>query len=124
MSLAEDIKAKALELGFDLAGITGAALIDNEQFKLLTDWLAFGYAGRMNYMHRNLDKRTNPAKLLENAQSVICVGLNYTPPRTQKEPPEQISPMGKVANYARYEDYHIFIKKRLGKLVDFISSAC
>jgi epoxyqueuosine reductase len=80
MGLAEDIKSKALELGFDLVGITGAGPIDNEQYKVFTDWLALGYAGRMNYMRENLDKRTNPAKLLDNAQSVISVGLNYTPP--------------------------------------------
>ena len=91
MSLAEDIKAKALESGFDVVGITDAAPIDNEQFNFFTDWLAFGYAGRMNYMRKNIDKRTNPAKLLEHAQSVICIGLNYTPPKTQKQPPEQIS---------------------------------
>jgi len=30
--------------------------------------------------------------------------------------------MGKVANYAQYEDYHPFIKKRLRKLSEFISS--
>ena len=144
MSLAEDIKAKALESGFDLAGITDAAPIDNEQFKLLTDWLALGYAGRMNYMRENLDKRTNPAKLLENAESVICVGLNYTPPagrgtrgegretrgegRETKDEGRETKdegrrPMGRVANYARYEDYHLFMKKQLRKLVDFISSA-
>ncbi len=80
MSLAEDIKAKGLELGFDAVGITDAAPIANEQFKLLADWVAFGYAGRMNYMRENLDKRANPAKLLKSARSVICVGLNYTPP--------------------------------------------
>jgi epoxyqueuosine reductase len=142
MSLAEEIKAKALESGFDLVGITGAGPIDNEQFRLFTDWLALGYAGRMNYMRQNLDKRTNPAKLLENAQSVICVGLNYTPPpdrgtrderrrtrderrRTRDETGHLPSsrPMGRVANYAQYEDYHLFIKKQLYKLVDFISSA-
>jgi len=122
MSLAEDIKAKAFELGFDLAGITDAAPIDDEQFKLLADWVAFGYAGRMNYMRENLDKRTNPAKLLNNARSVICVGLNYTPPKTQERPPEPTDPMGRVANYAQYEDYHSFIKKQLRKLSDFISS--
>jgi len=122
MSLAQNIKAKALELGFDLVSITDTAPIDNKQFELFTDWLALGYAGRMSYMRKNLDKRTNPAKLLEHAQSVICVGLNYTPPKTQKQPPESTSPMGRVANYARYEDYHLFIKKRLRKLVDFISS--
>ena len=37
MSLAEEIKAKALELGFDLVGITDAAPIDNKQFELFTD---------------------------------------------------------------------------------------
>jgi epoxyqueuosine reductase len=122
MSLAEDIKAKILELDFDLVGITDAGPIDNEQFKLLTDWLAFGYAGRMNYMRENLDKRTNPAKLLSSAQSVICVGLNYTPPQDQKQQQATTAPMGRVANYAQYEDYHIYIKKQLRKLVDFISS--
>ena len=123
MSLAEDIKAKALESGFDLVGITGAGPIDNEQYKVFTDWLAFGYAGRMSYMRQNLDKRTNPARLLENARSVICVGLNYTPPPERGTRDEGRRPMGRVANYARYEDYHVFIKNRLRILVDFISSA-
>jgi len=128
MSLAEDIKAKALESGFDLVGITDAGPIDNKQFKLLTDWLALGYAGRMNYMRENLDKRTNPAKLLKGAKSVICVGLNYKPSSDQGTRDESSHlpssrPMGKVANYARYEDYHVFIKKGLGKLVDFMNSA-
>ena len=134
MGLAEDIKAKALALGFDVAGITDAAPIDNRQFKLLADWVAFGYAGRMNYMRENLDKRANPAKLLKSARSVICVGLNYTPlsdrgtrderRRTRDETGHlpSSSPMGRVANYAQYEDYHSFIKRQLRNLVDFISS--
>ncbi|MDH4241445.1 MAG: tRNA epoxyqueuosine(34) reductase QueG, partial [Phycisphaerae bacterium] len=121
--MAEDIKAKALEFGFDHVGITDAAPIDREQFIFLNDWLALGYAGRMDYMHRNLDKRTNPAKLLEDAKSVISVGLNYTPPSDRGTRDERRRPMGRVANYARYEDYHVFIKKGLGKLVDFISLA-
>jgi epoxyqueuosine reductase len=121
MGLAEDIKAKGFEFGFDVVGITDAAPMDEEQFKLLTDWVAFGYAGRMNYMRENLDKRTNPAKLLNNARSVICVGLNYTLSKIQKQPPESTGPVGRVANYAQYEDYHSFIKKQLHKLTDFIS---
>ena len=135
MTLAQDIKQKAIELGFDLAGITDASALNNEQFELFTDWLAFGYAGRMDYMRKNLDKRTSPAKLLKNAQSVICLGLNYTPPpargtrnerRTHR--PSSIvhlpssRPTGRVANYAQYEDYHSFIKKQLRKLIVFISS--
>lgn len=122
MNLADSIKQKARQLGFDLVGITDASPIDADHFKLFTDWLDSGYAGRMSYMHQNLNKRTNPAKLLENAQSLIVVGLNYTPPKTRKEPPEATEPKGRVANYARYEDYHPFIKKELRKLTDFITS--
>jgi len=76
--LAEDIKQKALELGFDLAGITDASPIDARQVELLASWLKFGFAGQMDYMHRNFEKRIDPSKLLKNTQSVICVGLNYT----------------------------------------------
>ncbi|UCE99971.1 MAG: tRNA epoxyqueuosine(34) reductase QueG [Planctomycetota bacterium] len=133
MSLAEEIKQKAIELGFDLVGISDASALDNKQFELFTDWLAFGYAGRMNYMRKNLDKRTNPAKLLKNAQSVICVGLNYTPPclpslRASQRDARQShlhhrpAPMGRVANYALYEDYHPFIKNQLRELTKFITS--
>jgi len=133
MGLAEDIKQKAFQLGFDLAGITDASPLNNQQFKLFTDWLAFGYAGRMDYMRDNLDKRTNPAKLFKNVQSIICLGLNYTPPpydqslrarhsRAKQSQPDDAAPMGTVANYARYEDYHPFIKKQLRKLTDFIAS--
>jgi epoxyqueuosine reductase len=122
MSLAQDIKQKAIELGFDLADITDTSALNNEQFKLFTGWLAFGYAGRLDYMRKNLDKRTSPAKLLKNAQSVICVGLNYTPPKTQLKPTDTTTPTGSVASYAQYEDYHLFIKKQLRKLTDFISS--
>ena len=122
MSLAEDIKQKALELGFDLVGITNASLIDAKQVKLLADWLKAGYAGQMNYMHRNFQKRINPAKLLEGAQSVICVALNYTPSETQPKSTEPDVPTGRVANYAQYKDYHSFIKQRLRKLTEFIIS--
>ncbi|MFA5238757.1 MAG: tRNA epoxyqueuosine(34) reductase QueG [Phycisphaerae bacterium] len=122
MTLAQDIKDKALQLGFDLVGITDASPLDSEQFEFFTDWLALGFAAQMDYMRNNLDKRTNPAKLLKNAQSVICLALNYTPPKIKKAPAASATPSGTVANYAQYEDYHHFIKKQLRQLTDFISS--
>jgi epoxyqueuosine reductase len=123
MSLSQDIKRKALELGFDLIGITDISPIDIKQIELLTEWLKSGCAGQMSYLHSNFEKRTQPAKLLENAQSIICVGLNYKPPKQKPKPPDATTSIGKVANYAQYEDYHPFIKKRLRKLTEFISSA-
>jgi len=121
MSLAKDIKQRAIELGFDLVGITGVWPIDSQQRDFLAVWLKSGYAGQMNYLHRNFEKRINPANLLENAQSVICVGLNYKPLK-QKLKSLNDATMGKVASYAQYEDYHLFIKTQLRKLIDFITS--
>ncbi len=122
MSLTQDIKHKTIELGFDLVGITDSTPIDDRQSAALATWLQSGFAGRMDYMHRNLDKRLSPARLMEGARSVIVVGLNYTPPELPAELPGETPPTGRVANYALYEDYHPFIKERLRKLVTFLDS--
>ena len=111
-----------IELGFDLVGVTDASPIDTRQAEFFAWWLKSGFAGQMEYMHRNLQKRLDPAKLLENAQSVIVVGLNYTPPKHEQKPLDTDLPTGRVASYAQYEDYHSFIKERLCELVDFIKS--
>ncbi|MHC4115070.1 MAG: tRNA epoxyqueuosine(34) reductase QueG [Planctomycetota bacterium] len=121
MNLTDAIKNKAIELGFDLAGITTAAPIQTEQVRHFANWLNAGFASDMQYMQRNLEKRFAPARLLENAQSVIVVCLNYTPLPTE-EKQESDACVGRVANYALYEDYHLFITKRLHKLADFITS--
>ncbi|MHC4436806.1 MAG: tRNA epoxyqueuosine(34) reductase QueG, partial [Planctomycetota bacterium] len=120
--MSQDINHKAVELGFDLFGVTDAAAIDAEQAEIFTQWLKSGFAGQMHYMHRNLQKRLNPTRLFENARSVIVVGLNYTPPKHKSIPPVTDAPMGRVAGYAQYEDYHSFVKERLRKLADFAKS--
>ena len=117
MSLSQDIKHKTIELGFDLVGVTDASAIPARQSAALAMWLQSGFAGQMDYMHRNLQKRLSPAKLMEGAQSVIVVGLNYTPPELPPAPPT-----GRVANYALYDDYHQFVKQRLRYLVAFLNS--
>jgi len=122
MSLSQDIKHKTIELGFDLLGVTDASPIDAGQAEFFAEWLKSGFAGQMDYMRRNLQKRLDPARLFENAQSVIVVGLNYTPPKHKSKPPGAAAPAGRVAGYAQYEDYHSFIKERLYKLTDFIKS--
>ena len=120
MRSSESIKQKAIELGFDIVGITTAEAIDQEHIEYLRNWLDSGCAAKMKYMHRNFEKRVNPGELLEGAESVICVGLNYKPAAST----ESISSegFGRVANFALYEDYHVFIKKMLNELVGFISS--
>lgn len=120
MNLTKEIKAKALELGFDLVGITDASAIEARQSQYLEDWLKQGFAAQMNYMQRNFEKRINPCELLENAQSVICVGLNYNRAYPKQKTPMPAKPLGRISTHAQYQDYHGFIKKLLRKLADFI----
>jgi epoxyqueuosine reductase len=122
MGLSQEIKHKAIELGFDLFGVTDASPVDAKQTEIFTRWLKSGFEGQMDYMHRNLQKRLDPAKLFENAQSVIVVGLNYAPPKHKPGPPDTAATTGRIAGYAQYEDYHSFIKERLRKLLDFIKT--
>lgn len=133
MSLSQEIKHKTIELGFDLVGVTDAAPVDARQAETFRIWLKSGFAGGMEYMHRNLQKRLGPARLMEGAQSVIVVGLNYTPPkfrgqgnRETAEEGRQTSlehqESGRVSNYALYEDYHPFVKERLSELIGRLDS--
>jgi epoxyqueuosine reductase len=122
MNLTEAVKQKVRLIGFDLVGITDASQIDTAQLDFFTNWLKAGSAATMLYMHRNIKKRFNPAELLEDAQSVVVVALNYKPPETQQSTKGKTTPTGRIADYAQYRDYHPFIKSCLRELIDFIAS--
>lgn len=122
MNLTKTIKQKAIEIGFDLIGITDTSPIDQTHAKYLTDWLNSGFAGQMTYMHNNFNKRTNPAELLKNAKSVICTAINYKPSANNTPKPKHPLPAGKISTYAQYTDYHTFLKNKLRHLASFITS--
>lgn len=117
MDITTSIKDKTLEIGFDLVGITTAEPLDDSHVGHLRSWLDSGYAADMGYMHRNFEKRINPAALLDGAKSVICVGLNYAVDDGEFVDTPEIA---RIAKFALYEDYHGFIKDRLRELAGFI----
>jgi len=120
MTIEQSIKHKAIALGFDLVGIASAAPLDAAYAAYHADWLRRGCADGIKHLHRNNDKRFAPAKLLEGAQSVVCVALNYRP-HPYEAPAGRSLP---VARYALYDDYHEFIKTRLNALAAYIQSLC
>jgi epoxyqueuosine reductase len=93
--------------GFALAGVSPCA--PPPRADLLRPWLADGLAGSMEWMHRNVELREDPAGLLPGAASIICVADRY-------EPPERSG--GQVAAYAKGRDYHRVMKRRLHRLCD------
>ncbi len=122
MSLSESIKTRAVELGFDLVGITTAEPIGADDTACLQRWLDAGYAAGMEYMHRNIAKRINPAAFIEGARSVICTAIACGPIPDDEQTAGQTSrqAMGRIADFALYDDYHVFMKNKLRALADSI----
>jgi epoxyqueuosine reductase len=108
------IKAKALELGFDLCGVAPAERFPELDF--LDEWLARGYAGGMDYMSRSAEKRADVRNVVPGARSVIMTGTIYN---TEKgDGPDKARPThADIARYARGDDYHDIIKARLDALL-------
>ena len=119
MSLEQQIKDRAIELGFDAVGITDASPIAPADIAHFQVWLAAGRAGQMQYLHRYFDKRMHPAALLEGAAAVIVVALGYKPRISDVAPPPS---SGVVAAMACYDDYHIVIRSLLYELESNIRS--
>jgi epoxyqueuosine reductase len=108
------IKQEALRLGFSFVGMSKAEFLKDEAPRL-ESWLKKSMHGEMSYMERNFDKRLDPRLLVEGAQSVVSLMLNYYPEQHQ---PDDESP--RISRYAYGRDYHLVIKEKLKELVDFI----
>lgn len=100
------IKTLAVNYGFDHCGIAKARHLD-EDARRLENWLSKGFHGTMQYMENHFDLRTDPAKLVPGAKSVITLLLNYFPGKSQPENAPKIS------KYAFGNDYHEVIRSRL-----------
>lgn len=98
------LKAQAFGLGFDLAGV--ARLGEVETADTFEAWLRRGYAGDMHYLPRWADKRRDTRLPFPGVSSAVVVALNYG--GTQ--------PSGPIARYARGDDYHDVMLRKLREL--------
>ncbi len=101
-------------LGFAQCGIAPAEPVAHG--RELADWLAAGRHGEMSWLAEHLEQRLDPRRRLPGAQSIICVADRYPGPleTEQSIPPRH----GRIARYARGEDYHHIMKRRLHDLCD------
>ncbi len=117
MPLTSKIKNKAFELGFELVGIAPAEPVPELDF--YKDWIEAGYAGKMAYLGKNLEKRTDLGNVVPDAKSVIVCALIY-----DTDQPLSIeftdSDRGWISRYAWGDDYHQLIESKLFELRDFI----
>lgn len=111
------IEDRARALGFDLCGV--APIETLEELAHLPEWLAKGYAGEMKYMHDA--RRRDPRNVLEGAQSLIVVAMNYhtaLPLSTEAAAKADDGPArGWISRYAWGDDYHDMLLPKLEELV-------
>lgn len=109
------IKEEAKRLGFLFCGIAKADFLEEEAPRL-ESYLRNGQHGEMAYMENHFDKRLDPRKLVDDAKSIISLGLNYYTNTSQLDP---LAP--KISKYAFGADYHTVIKEKLKELMQVIN---
>ena len=112
------LREAAHDHGFDMVGVTRPDAIPDAQERLMR-FLAEGHHGDMDWMQTTAERRGDPRALWPQVRSVIMLGLNYGP----DEDPLAILARrnyGGISVYARGEDYHEVIKKRLKNLARWL----
>lgn len=93
-------------IGASRWGIAHAEKVDPDSVALYAKWIADGCHGTMDYLERYADVRSDPRKLLEGAESIICCAFSYYHP----DCPEANL---RIARYALGSDYHKVLRHRL-----------
>ncbi|GIS73567.1 MAG: epoxyqueuosine reductase [Candidatus Neomarinimicrobiota bacterium] len=114
-SLANCIKVKSYDLGFQKVGITKAVSISKEKENLET-WLSRGHHGTMSWLAERKHERGDIFTYFPDVKSVISLGMNYYTGYDQGE----LNSENKFSNYAWGEDYHDILKLRLYKLLNWL----
>jgi epoxyqueuosine reductase len=111
-SLTEVIESQAKQLGFSLVGFCPA--IQPTGIAHLSEWLALGYAGEMDYLAERRTAYEHPRHVLDGVRSIVMLGLPYSGASGQTPAAGQ----GRVSRYAwSGADYHDVIHDKLKRLV-------
>ncbi len=120
MDLTEKIKTKAKEIGFNKVGITDVTPLPEKIQSLYSNWLKKDYNAGMEYLEKSIDIRLNPAKLFQNAKSIVSLAINYNPGFIGKISSRDIA---FISRYALGKDYHKIISHKLELLLAYIKQA-
>ena len=118
ISISEQIRARALELGFDVCRFT--TVQDSWPASArLTEYLGQGYHGEMAWMADTAARRHHPQALWSDANSAVVLGMNYGPESDPRVALEDRSAAA-ISVYAQGDDYHELIKGRLKQLASWM----
>jgi epoxyqueuosine reductase len=110
------IKEKALGLGFHKVGVVAVGDNDSPSPQRLQKWLAQGYNADMAWMAD--PRRQDIRQVMPAVRSVISVALNYYTPYAQSTEPDK----AKISRYGWGRDYHKVLQKRLKALAAWLEA--
>lgn len=113
-NLTARIREEAKALGFFKVGVSAARPLPEAQ--RFDRWVEQGMQGEMGYIERQAAKRRDPARVLQDARSLIVLAMNYDSGHSLNDDPFR----GRISRYAWGDDYHAVINDRLRRLLDFI----
>jgi epoxyqueuosine reductase len=117
---ADDIKQKALDLGFHKVGVTAISFETNAPIQAssqrLQQWLDQGHQADMAWMTD--PRRQDIRQVMPEVRSVISVALNYYTPHTPSTDPET----AKISRYGWGRDYHKVLQRRLKALAIWLET--
>jgi len=117
--LISELNRRALELGFTSLAITSV----HDPWPAgarLHEFIAKGYHGQMSWLADEAHRREHPNAMWPAARSAIVLGFNYGPDHNPMDNLQHKS-YGNISVYARANDYHDLVKKKLKQLARFIS---
>jgi epoxyqueuosine reductase len=117
-SPAARIAHEAERLGFDVVGIARADVPLDVEHARYEAFVSAGMHGDMSWLadHAETRRALDADSILLGAQSVVCVAKKYA-----RADDADDAPTAKLlARYARGQDYHVFLRKKLRKLAAFI----
>jgi epoxyqueuosine reductase len=109
-----EIRAQALDAGFDAVGFAPAAAapLAGERLKA---FLAAGMQGDMGWLEAKAARRVSPDALWPDVASVVVLGMNYGPVGAPLDILKRTD-RGAISIYAQGRDYHDVVKKRLKRV--------
>src|SRR4051812_31989773 len=119
-SLKQALAHEALTLGFDCVGITDPAAI-TDAGKHFQAFIDAGAHGDMDWLAARPERRADPRVLWREVRSVVMLGVNYGPDENPLAILQQRT-RGAISVYARGDDYHDLIKKRLKTLARWLTA--
>jgi epoxyqueuosine reductase len=108
----------ALSLGFDALAVASPALAPQAR-QGLSEFLIQGCHGDMEWLATRPERRSDPRTLWPDVRSIVMLGVNYGPDGDPLAITRERG-LAAISVYAKGDDYHDVIKKRLKALARWL----